>query len=629
VDTTLSLFTPRVPGDPAVIGPYTILGRLGQGGMGTVYLGRTDEGHQAAVKLVRPELARDADFRRRFATEVDNAQRVASFCTAAVLGHGAYGDRPYLATEYIDGPTLQARLDGEGALPHGALQSLAVGVAAALTAIHAAGLVHRDLKPSNILVAEHDGHPVPKVIDFGLAKALGEAARLTDASVFTAAGAVVGTPLYMAPEQVGAGPFDVDTRADVYALGVILYELLTGTTPLEKERLRAAAWDEVRRVIREEDPPRPSTRLSSTDAAASIAAQRDTEPARLNRLVRGDLDWIVMRALEKDRNRRYETAQSLAQDVQRYLAGDAVEASPPSRRYRFGKFVRRNRGAVLAAGLLFVSLVAGLAGTTWGLLRAERARAAEAERADAEARAVREAAVQRDRAVEAEKHARLEAATATAVEQFLQSDLLEAGNPYLRSGADPDPKMRDVLRRAARQIEGRFADQPLVEAAVRTTLGNALNGVGAPAEAVPHLERALALYRAHRRPDHPDTLAAMNNLSVAYWYVGPPPEAIAHAQQSFEKHREAGGPDAASSLDAQMILGVMYLQRADPHKAVPVLRTAAGANSDSTAPTTSGRCGRRFTWPPPCPSRGSWPGRPRSWRTAAPGVRRPTAPTTC
>jgi serine/threonine protein kinase len=210
VDTTLSTFTPRVPGDPAVIGPYTILGRLGQGGMGTVYLGRTDDGHQAAVKLVRPEPARDADFRRRFATEVDNAQRVASFCTAAVLGHGTYGDRPYLATEYIDGPTLQARLDGEGALPHGALQSLAVGVAAALTAIHAAGLVHRDLKPSNVILSITG----PRVIDFGIARSLDSTADLT------ATGVVLGTPGWLAPERMlrnVAGP-----AADIFTWGCLV-----------------------------------------------------------------------------------------------------------------------------------------------------------------------------------------------------------------------------------------------------------------------------------------------------------------------------------------------------------------------------------------------------------------------
>jgi serine/threonine protein kinase len=209
VDATLSTFTPREPDDPAVIGPYTILGRLGQGGMGTVHLGRADDGHQAAVKLIRPELARDADFRRRFAVEVDNARRVASFCTAAVLGHGMYGERPYLATEYIDGPTLQARLAREGALPHGALQSLAVGVAAALTAIHAAGLVHRDLKPSNVILSITG----PRVIDFGISRSL-------DATGLTASGVILGTPGWLAPERLLR---DVaDPAADVFTWGCLI-----------------------------------------------------------------------------------------------------------------------------------------------------------------------------------------------------------------------------------------------------------------------------------------------------------------------------------------------------------------------------------------------------------------------
>jgi tetratricopeptide (TPR) repeat protein len=596
------------PEVPIVADRYRLVQLLGEGGMGAVWLAEQREPvrRSVAVKLIKTGMDSRAVL-ARFEAERQALALMDHPNIAKVLDGGTTdAGRPYFVMELVRGVALTDYCDSRQ-MPVDRRLSLFEQVCAAVQHAHQKGVIHRDLKPSNILVAEDEGRPVPKVIDFGLAKALGGSRRLTDASLITAVGAVVGTPLYMAPEQVGVNLLDVDTRADVYALGVILYELLTGTTPLERERLRTAAWDEVRRVIREEDPPRPSTRLSSTDARASIAAQRDTEPARLNRLVRGDLDWIVMKALEKDRNRRYETAQSLAQDVHRYLAGEAVEASPPGRTYRLRKFARRNRGAVSAAGLLLLSLVAGLVGTSWGLVRTERARAAEVvertaaeaarvretERADAEARALREAAVQRDRAVEAEKQARLEADTATAIRRFLQHDLLQAANPADRSEGDADLKMRDVLRRAARSIPGRFLDQPLVEAAVRTTLGNALTALGAPAEALPHLERALALNRSQHGPTHPDTLAAMNHLSVALWYAGPGGEAVAHAQQSLERHREAAGPEAPSTLDAQMILGVMYIHRDDPHKAVPVLQECRqhqirllGADDERTLRTT-------------------------------------------
>src|SRR5262249_16877571 len=207
-----------------------------------------------------------------------------------------------------------------------------------------------------------DGKPVVKVIDFGLAKATGQ--RLTDATLFTGFGAVVGTPEYMSPEQAETNNQDIDTRSDIYSLGVLLYELLTGSTPLTQNRVKEAAVLEVLRVIREEEPPRPSTRLSSTEELPSISAQRHTEPAKLTKLVRGELDWIVMKALEKDRNRRYETATGFALDLQRYLADEPVEAGPPSAWYRFRKFARRNRGPLAIAACVVLALAAG-AGLIW------------------------------------------------------------------------------------------------------------------------------------------------------------------------------------------------------------------------------------------------------------------------
>ena len=265
-------------------------------------------------------------------------------------------------TEYCDA----TRLSVEERL------NLFIQVCSALQHAHQKGIIHRDLKPSNILVAPYDDKPVPKVIDFGLAKAMHQS--LTEKTLYTAHETVLGPPLYMSPEQAQLNNLDVDTRADIYSLGVLLYELLTGTTPIERKRFKEAAWDEVRRMIREEEPPAPSTRLSSTDTLPSLATFRHTEPAKLKKLVRGELDWIVMKALEKDRTRRYETASGFARDIQRYMDDEVVEARPPSTGYRIGKFVRRHRGQVIAAGLVLLALLAGIAGTTWGLIREARAK---------------------------------------------------------------------------------------------------------------------------------------------------------------------------------------------------------------------------------------------------------------
>src|SRR5262249_39089931 len=236
---------------------------------------------------------------------------------------------------------------------------------------------------ANVLVTEQDGRPVVKVIDFGIAKALGQ--QLTDKTVFPGFAQMIGTPLYMSPEQAALSGLDVDTSSDIYSLGVLLYELLTGTTPFTKERLQQAGYDEIRRIIREEEPPRPSTRVSTLgQAATTVSMQRQSDPKRLSQLFRGELDWIVMKALEKDRNRRYETANGFAMDVQRYLHDEPVQACPPSAWYRLRKFLRRHKAPVLAASLVLLILIGGIIGTTWQALRAEQARQDEAKRAGGE-----------------------------------------------------------------------------------------------------------------------------------------------------------------------------------------------------------------------------------------------------
>ena len=309
---------------------------------------------------------------------------------------------------------------------------------------HQKGIIHRDIKPTNVLVASHDGRPVVKVIDFGVAKAIGQ--QLTERTIYTALTQMVGTPLYMSPEQAGMSGLDIDTRTDIYSLGVLLYELLTGTTPFDKERLKQAAYDEMRRIIREEEPQKPSTRISTTDAAPSIAAQRNTEPARLAKLVRGDLDWIVMKALEKDRNRRYETANGFAMDVQRYLTDEPVLACPPSMAYRLQKFARRNKVALATTGVVALALVSGMLLATWQAIRATHAEGVAQElfegeknaRQDADA-SRKQAEKDRDRARIAEKQAEANFQKAVdAVDQMLT----EVGQESLATVPQMEPVRR-------------------------------------------------------------------------------------------------------------------------------------------------------------------------------------------
>ena len=348
----------------AVIGPYKLLQPIGEGGMGTVYM--AEQTHpvrrMVALKLIkagmdgRHVLARFGAERQALA--LMDHPNIAKVFDAGTTDIG----RPYFVMELVKGIPI-TRFCDERRLTLRERLELAIPVCQAVQHAHQKGIIHRDLKPSNVLIALYDGKPVPKVIDFGVAKATGP--RLTDQTLYTEFGAVVGTLEYMSPEQAELNQLDIDTRSDIYSLGVLLYELLTGSTPLERKRLKEVLFLEILRVIREEESPRPSTRLSTTDELPSIAACRHVEPRKLSGLVRGELDWIVMKALEKDRNRRYETANGLAADLRRYLDDEPVQACPPSARYRFGKFARRHRTALLTAGLVSAALVLGTIVSAW------------------------------------------------------------------------------------------------------------------------------------------------------------------------------------------------------------------------------------------------------------------------
>lgn len=559
------------------VGRYKLLQQIGEGGFGVVFLAEQCDPVQRRVALKVIKLGMDTkQVIARFEAERQALALMDHPHIARVLDAGATDSqcalgagRPFFVMELVKGAPITRYCD-ENQLAARERLALFADVCSAVQHAHQKGVIHRDLKPSNVLVSCYDGKPVVKIIDFGIAKAV--AGRLTEKTLFTEMRQLVGTPAYMSPEQTGLSDLDIDTRSDIYSLGILLYELLTGTTPFDSLRLRDAGLDGLRRIICAEEPPRPSLRVAEqakswssagasagnradveaaagrdpdgSSLAAEVACARRTDPRALVRLLRGDLDWIIMKCLEKDRQRRYETANGLWLEIGRYLAGEPVLAAPPGMGYRLRKFAVRRRGVLSAAAVVVLALIAGIVGTAWQAARATD---------------------ERDQAVAAKKAANLEAEKARAVQRVLERILTfpQSTLAFSRSGPpeksfSPDVKLIEVIDEAARSLEGGFVGQPEIEADVRYAIGKSYFGLSRMADSRRQLTRALELYREHLGEDDLRTIECLHMLGWATQWVGDFEEAASALRGAAMAFERKLGPRHDRTISAKLSL-VMFL----------------------------------------------------------------------
>lgn len=506
------------------IGSYRLVEKIGEGGMGEVWIAeqRQPVRRRVALKLIKTGM-NTHEVVARFESERQALALMDHPAIAKVFEAGSSENgHPFFVMEYVPGVAITKYCDEHKLTTRRRLE-LFIQVCEGVQHAHQKAIIHRDLKPANILVSEVDGKPVPRIIDFGIAKATSQ--PLTEESTFTRTGVIIGTPDYMSPEQAQSGGTDIDTRSDVYSLGIVLYELLVGALPLDFRKL---ALDEFLHRLREEDSPRPSSGLKTLGEESTRAAQnRGTDPVTLARLLRGDLDAISLKALEKNRTRRYATPLELAADIGRYLNDEAVLAVPPSASYRAGKFALRYRGVLTAVVVVVLVLILATGFSIRQSLRANR-----------------------------------EAAVAQAVNDFLRNDLLAQASTVIQSGSSPKPdldlKVRTALDRAAARIAGKFNGQPEVEAAIRDTIGQAYVDLGLYPEAEKQLEREMDLQRRVLGAENPKTLKTNSHLGVVAESQGKYRRAEAIFSQTLESQRRLLGVEHQDTLFSMNELAVVY-----------------------------------------------------------------------
>jgi serine/threonine protein kinase len=535
---------PAIAADRVFAGRFKLREKLGEGGMGEVWVADQTKPVQrrVALKVIRPGfdsvrmLAR-FDQERQALAVMDHPN------IAKVLDAGIdETERPYFAMELIKGVPITKYCDEAKLSPQQRL-ALFIPVCHAVQHAHQKGIIHRDLKPSNILIGLYDGKPVPKVIDFGVAKSIGP--RLTEQSIYTEVGALIGTLEYMSPEQAELNNLDIDTRCDIYSLGAVLYELLTGSVPFSRQDFQAAALTEMLRIIKEMDPPKPSTKLSGSGTLPNVAVARQTEPKKLIALLRGELDWIVIKCLEKNRGRRYETANGLAIDLQRYLANEPVVAGPPSASYRLRKFFRRNRALVSALTTIAAALLLGTTVAVWQAVVATRARNDTLNALSAE--------------TEAKRQADAKEAETRAVLDFVERNVFAAARPQGEAGGLGESiTVRQALEAALPFVATRFKEQPLTEARLRMTMGKSFQYLGEFKIAAEQFQIARTLYSDHRGLDDRDTLDSMDWLAESYRYMSRNAEALELQLETLAGRKIHLGPNDPDTLRSMNNLAICY-----------------------------------------------------------------------